>query len=64
MNKYKTLGVVFMVSTIVATLSAYKLGYTDINWALDSTANALLFISGLCIMLFGSLLALTADKLR
>lgn len=62
MNKYKLLGGVLMLSIIVAIVSAYTLGFTSIQWATESLNNAVLFIAGLCITLFGSLSALTLDK--
>ena len=64
MNKYKVLGVALMVSIILAIISATMLGYTSIQWAVSSQTNAVLFISGLCIILFGSLSALTVNKLN
>lgn len=64
MNKFKVLVVALMVSIILATISATMLGYTSIQWAVSSQTNAILFISGLCIVLFGSLSALTVDKLK
>jgi hypothetical protein len=64
MNKFKVLGVALMVSIILAIISATMLGYTSIQWAVQSQTNAILFISGLCIILFGSLSALTVDKLK
>ncbi len=64
MNKFKVLGVALMVSIILLIASAYALGLTSIDYALSGNAQAILFISGLCIMLFGSLSALTVDKLN
>jgi hypothetical protein len=62
MNKYKILGGVLMLSIIVAIVSAHTLGFTSVQWATESLNNAVLFISALCIVLFGSLSALTLDK--
>jgi uncharacterized protein involved in cysteine biosynthesis len=64
MNKYKTLGVALMVSIILAILSATTLGYTSIQWAISGIPQFLLFLSGLCIILFGSFSALTLNKLK
>lgn len=64
MNKYKVLGTALMVSIIFAIGSAHTLGFTSIQWAISGIAEAILFISALCIILFVSLSALTVDKLN
>ena len=62
MNKYKVLGVALMVSIILAIGSATVLGFTSIQYAISGVPQFLLFLSGLCITLFGSLSALTLDN--
>ena len=62
MNKFKVLGVAQMVSIIVAIAAAHNLGFTSGAWAGQSTTHMVLWIAGLCIILFGSLSALTIDK--
>jgi hypothetical protein len=64
MNKYKVLGAALMVSIILATLAAYNLGLTSIQYATSGVFEGLLFMSSLAIVLFSAFASLTLDKLR
>lgn len=61
MNKYKVLGAALMVSIILGILAAYNLGLTSIQHMYKDGWTFVLTLSGLCVVLFGSLAALTLD---
>lgn len=62
MNKFKVLGVVFMLSIILGIFAQYNLGMTSIQYAISGVYQFLNFLSLLCVILFGSLAALTLDN--
>jgi len=53
MNKYKVLGVALVVAIIVGVGSAHVLGFTSIQFATTSIGNAVFYIAGLSVILFG-----------
>jgi hypothetical protein len=62
MNKNKVLGVALMVSIIIGIISTYSLGVTSIQYAISGYAEFGAYLAGLCVILFGSLAALTLDN--
>lgn len=62
MNKFKVLGAALMVSILIGILSAHQLGLTSVQHMHKDTWTFLLTLSGLCVILFGSLAALELDN--
>jgi hypothetical protein len=62
MNKNKVLGAVLMLVIILGVFTSYKLGFASIQYATSGTVEFLDFLSRICVVLFGSFVALTLDK--
>ena len=62
MNKNKVLGAALMVSIILGIISTSYLGVTSIQYAISGYAEFGTYLSGLCVILFGSFSALTLNN--
>ena len=63
MNKYKALGTLLMVVVLLQIFASYKLGALSLQFAVSGVSQFLFFLSVICFVLFGSLAALTLDKM-
>jgi uncharacterized protein involved in cysteine biosynthesis len=64
MNKYRVLGVALMVSILLGTGSLFSKDLLSIQSMATDIPTFLSYLAGLCVILFGSLAALTLDKLE
>lgn len=64
MNKYKVLGAALMVSIVMGEAALFANGFLDIKKMATDIPTFLSYLAGLCVILFGSLAALTLDKLE
>lgn len=64
MNKYKVLETMLMISIVMGICASYKLALWSMASITKDTPTFIIYLSGLCVILFGSLASLALDKIE